>query len=58
MCVLDGVLSPSKALMSDLDGLKRSLDQLDMTLSSRMQEALPRDLAQVEAFVVKHKVCS
>lgn len=53
----DGVLSPSKALMSDLDGLKRSLDQMDMTLSSRMQETLPRDLAQVEAMVVKHKVC-
>ena len=43
--------------MSDLDSLKRSLDQLDMTLSSRMQETLPRDLAQVEAMVVKHKVC-
>ena len=42
--------------MSDLDGLKRSLDQLDMTLLSRMQETLPRDLAQVEAFVIKHKV--
>ena len=43
--------------MSDLDGLKRILDQMDMTLSSRMQETLPRDLAQVEAMVVKHKVC-
>ena len=42
--------------MSDLDGLKCSLDQMDMTLSSRMQETLPRDLAQVEAMVVKHKV--
>ncbi len=42
--------------MSDLDALKRALDQMDMTLASRMQENLPRDLAQVETHVVKHKV--
>ncbi len=54
----EGVTSPSKALMTNLDALKRTLDQLDLTLSSRMQEVLPRDLAQVEAQVLKHKVCS
>ena len=52
----DGVLSPGKALVSDLDGLKRSLDQLDTTLMSRIQDTLPRDLAQVETMVIKHKV--
>ena len=54
--VADGVSSPGRAIMDDLDGLKRNLDQLHVTLSSRLQETLPRDLAQVEAMVVKHKV--
>ncbi len=54
--IADCVLSPGKALVSDLDGLKRTLDQLDTTLMSRIQESLPRDLSQVETMVIKHKV--
>ena len=48
--------SPSRQLADQLEGLRRRLDQLDHSLHGRLQEALPRDLQQVETLVVKHKV--
>ena len=38
-----------------MDGLKRQLDQLDQVLTTRVREALPRDVEGLESMVVQHK---